>query len=110
MEDLFDILKERRIDFRKKGQMAITENAIFMPSWDGYDIMVRARSPREAVDAVMGSETCEMEVASPEKIMSGWLFCDYCGPVYPPVAPIIQEAVRFCPLCGRKVRSLNGSN
>lgn len=66
---------------------------------------MRAFSPKEAIDFIMGSEPCKMEIASEEKILSGWLFCDYCGPVYPPVNKIIQESVKFCPLCGRRVKN-----
>lgn len=48
--------------------------------------------------------TCRMErVEKEERILHGWLECSNCGPVYPPAANVIQEAVRYCPYCGARV-------
>lgn len=48
--------------------------------------------------------TCRMErVEDEERILHGWLECSECGPVYPPAADAIQDAVKWCPFCGRKV-------
>ena len=42
-------------------------------------------------------------VEDEERILYGWMECSECGPVYPPAAERIQDAVKFCPFCGRKV-------
>lgn len=48
--------------------------------------------------------TCRMTRVTDEKrILFGWIECSECGPVYPPAADAIQDAIRFCPYCGRKV-------
>ena len=48
--------------------------------------------------------TCRMSrVTDENRILFGWIECSECGPVYPPAAEAIQDAIRFCPYCGRKV-------
>lgn len=77
-------------------------------SWDGLrrfwyvgltDEGVRKRDEREAT---LGRGTCRMpRVEDEERILHGWMECSECGPVYPPAAERIQDAVKFCPFCGR---------
>lgn len=51
-----------------------------------------------------GRGTCRMErVTSEGALLEGWLICSECGPVYPPCNAAVQNGVRFCPYCGRKV-------
>lgn len=80
-------------------------------SWDGLrrfwyvgltDEGVRKRDEREAT---LGRGTCRMTRVEDEgRILHGWMECSECGgPVYPPAAERIQDAVKFCPNCGRKV-------
>lgn len=58
----------------------------------------------ERFDNMLGLGTCRMERIEDEKrILHGWMECSECGPVYPPAAEGIQDAVKFCPFCGRKV-------
>ena len=61
-------------------------------------------TPEQAVEATLGRGTCRMtRVEDEERILYGWMECSECGPVYPPAAERIQDAVKFCPFCGRKV-------
>lgn len=61
-------------------------------------------TPEQAVEATLGRGTCRMTRVEDEKrILHGWMECSECGPVYPPAAERIQDAVKFCPFCGRKV-------
>lgn len=54
-----------------------------------------------AVEARRGK--CRMTRIEDEKrILYGWMECSECGPVYPPAAERIQDAVKFCPFCGRR--------
>jgi len=60
--------------------------------------------PEQAVEATLGRGTCRMtHIEDEERILHGWMECSECGPVYPPAAERIQDAVKFCPFCGRKV-------
>lgn len=61
-------------------------------------------TPEQAVEATLGRGTCRMtRVEDEERILHGWMECSECGPVYPPAAERIQDAVKFCPFCGRRV-------
>ena len=61
-------------------------------------------TPAQAVAATLVTGTCRMErVEDEERILHGWMECSECGPVYPPAAERIQDAIKYCPFCGRKV-------
>ena len=48
-------------------------------------------------------KTCKItRLDTPSALMYGWLFCDKCGPVYPPVVDSIADSIKYCPLCGAK--------
>lgn len=71
-------------------------------------------TPEQAIAATLGDSdatatrqgvgTCHMTRVEDEKrILHGWIECSECGPVYPPAATAIQDAIKYCPYCGRKV-------
>lgn len=68
------------------------------------DVWIDRATPAQAVEATLGRGTCRMtRVEDEERILHGWMECSECGPVYPPAAERIQDAVKFCPFCGRRV-------
>ena len=83
-------------------------DAFEVPEPDGTFLLTAAHqddlTPEQAVEATLGRGTCRMTRVEDEKrILHGWMECSECGPVYPPAAERIQDAVKFCPFCGRKV-------
>lgn len=61
-------------------------------------------TPAQAIAATLGAGTCHMtRIEDEERILCGWVECSECGPVYPPAAERIQDAIKYCPFCGRKV-------
>lgn len=67
-------------------------------------MVVDADTVRIGGSAFVRERTCRMvRVEKEERILYGWLECSNCGPVYPPAAIEIQDAVRHCPFCGAKV-------
>lgn len=75
----------------------------FPDGWTAWG-MAKRGTPEQAIAATLGAGTCRMERIEDEKrILHGWMECSECGPAYPPAAEGIQDAVKFCPFCGRKV-------
>ena len=110
-DELRRLLDERGVEWR--GGLP-TET---MVEADGLDLLyvalpdgrVRAfirnyLTPEQAIEATLGRGTCRMtRVENEERILCGWVECSECGPVYPPAVKAIQDAIRFCPYCGRRV-------
>lgn len=118
-EELRRMLDERGVEWRRTphySSESIDNETVFRGEgieWIANDhlnghIGLRALryevTPEQAVEATLRRETCRMtRVENEERILCGWVECSECGPVYPPAAKAIQDAIRFCPYCGRRV-------
>ena len=111
-DELPRLLDERGVEWRDDSSIYGTRRTVWTADGVTYvaaEVSGRLKvsgylTPEQAVEATLGRGTCRMtRVEDEERILYGWMECSECGPVYPPAAERIQDAVKFCPFCGRKV-------
>lgn len=111
-DELRRLLDERGVEWRDDSSIYGTRRTVWTADGVTYvaaEVSGRLKvsgylTPEQAVEATLGRGTCRMtRVEDEERILYGWMECSECGPVYPPAAERIQDAVKFCPFCGRKV-------
>ena len=111
-DELRRLLDERGVEWRDDSSIYGTRRTVWTADGVTYvaaEVSGRLKvsgylTPEQAVEATLGRGTCRMtRVEDEERILYGWMECIECGPVYPPAAERIQDAVKFCPFCGRKV-------
>ena len=113
MDELRRLLDERGVEYTAPEtrdavwyQSPVLGAVVDLQEDSGYLSMevLNLITPQQALDATLGRGECRMtRIEDEQRILYGWLECSECGPVYPPTAERIQDAVKFCPFCGQRV-------